>query len=323
MSILLIGQRNDPHIDAVHQRLLEGGSDVEILDTVEEIPETKISVKVPGVVESNLINSGTSKSVDWITVSAVWWRVKPPIIRAKPPTVETLANTEFRKREWTHAIIPLESILPKIKWINSPIAQLKAGHKLYQLELAQQANFQIPRTLISNDPAEVRSFISECRDDAVYKPLTAYRDPLSPLITFTTAVTRQSLAEQDNPIMQAPGIYQENIKKAYELRITVIGDNVFAVKILSQDCPGAEQDWRKEIDSVQYDHYSLPADIDRKLRTLNNSLNLSFCAYDFIVDQQGRYVFLEANPAGQWLWLENKLQLPIADALSQTLQRID
>ena len=33
---------------------------------------------------------------------------------------------------------------------------------------------------------------------------------------------------------------------------------------------------------------------------------------DFIVDESGKWIFLEVNPNGQWLWLEQILQIDIS-----------
>jgi hypothetical protein len=37
----------------------------------------------------------------------------------------------------------------------------------------------------------------------------------------------------------------------------------------------------------------------------------------------GRYVFLEVNPAGQWLFIEGRTGQPISAGLAQTLVRHD
>jgi hypothetical protein len=37
------------------------------------------------------------------------------------------------------------------------------------------------------------------------------------------------------------------------------------------------------------------------------------------VTPEGRYVFLEVNPAGQYMWIESKLGLPITAALADAL----
>ena len=42
-------------------------------------------------------------------------------------------------------------------------------------------------------------------------------------------------------------------------------------------------------------------------------------ALDFIVTPEGRHVFLEVNPSGEFLWLMQRPGLPIADALADVL----
>ena len=44
-------------------------------------------------------------------------------------------------------------------------------------------------------------------------------------------------------------------------------------------------------------------------------MGLYFGAFDFILDPDGRYVFLEMNPFGQWVWIEQLCTLRIADSL--------
>jgi len=48
-------------------------------------------------------------------------------------------------------------------------------------------------------------------------------------------------------------------------------------------------------------------------------LGLRFGAIDIIVTPDDRYVFLEINPNGQWLWIEEETGLPIRDAICTEL----
>ena len=48
-------------------------------------------------------------------------------------------------------------------------------------------------------------------------------------------------------------------------------------------------------------------------------LGLNYGACDFIVTPEGRHVFLEVNPAGEFFWLEKHPGLPIAGALADVL----
>ena len=60
------------------------------------------------------------------------------------------------------------------------------------------------------------------------------------------------------------------------------------------------------------------ADIER-LRRLHARLGLAYGAYDLIVDRTGELVFLEVNPGGQWLWLEEATGVPISRAVATLL----
>jgi hypothetical protein len=52
------------------------------------------------------------------------------------------------------------------------------------------------------------------------------------------------------------------------------------------------------------------------------ALGLRFAALDFIVAPDGRWWFLEANPNGQWGFIEDATGQPIADAIAADLQGV-
>ena len=58
---------------------------------------------------------------------------------------------------------------------------------------------------------------------------------------------------------------------------------------------------------ASFDVDRLPPGIERATTRLLEELNLKYAASDFIVDRDGRFHFLEANPHGAWLWLEDAL----------------
>ncbi|MCY0725966.1 hypothetical protein OVW19_29935, partial [Klebsiella pneumoniae] len=63
----------------------------------------------------------------------------------------------------------------------------------------------------------------------------------------------------------------------------------------------------------------LPEDVAARLRALLGRLGLRQGAVDLIRTPQGRHVFLEINPVGEWGMLERDLGLPIADAIAEEL----
>jgi glutathione synthase/RimK-type ligase-like ATP-grasp enzyme len=94
---------------------------------------------------------------------------------------------------------------------------------------------------------------------------------------------------------------------------------VFAVKIDSQEKEQTKYDWRKDQLNVGYKTFDLPIEIKTKLLALHKEFKLVYGAYDFIVDPNGEYYFLEVNPAGQWLWMEEAIGLNISEAVAKRL----
>jgi hypothetical protein len=95
----------------------------------------------------------------------------------------------------------------------------------------------------------------------------------------------------------------------------------YGKRVLREAFPSEFIDWGKstEID-LGIGH---PARIEYLLITLTRELGLSFAAIDLVLNQEGKYFFLEVNPSGQWLWVEDKTGLPISDAVADWLEGFD
>ena len=171
----------------------------------------------------------------------------------------------------------------------------RAEHKPLQLKLAQALGLDVPRTLMTNDPDEVRAFAASCPSGVVTK------------MTSSFAV----YVEQG----------QEQVAKAVELRVRVVGDQVMAAAIDSQARPGARNDWRREGVALieAWQPYTLPEPVRLRVLRLMDALGLNYGAFDFIVTPEGRHVFLEVNPVGEFMWLLRYPGLPIAEALADVL----
>ena len=49
------------------------------------------------------------------------------------------------------------------------------------------------------------------------------------------------------------------------------------------------------------------------------SFDINFASIDMIVTPEGEFVFLDLNPNGQWLWLEEELGLPLVATMADLL----
>ena len=70
-------------------------------------------------------------------------------------------------------------------------------------------------------------------------------------------------------------------------------------------------DWRDPALKVSFTPSRLPANIERLCRAMLSRLGLCYGAFDFIRTTDGRLVFLEVNPTGEWAWLEERLGFPM------------
>jgi len=191
------------------------------------------------------------------------------------------------------------------------------------LKTASSIGFQTPKTLITNDPTDLLSFYELCSGNVIVKPIRKgrikYQDGIK--LIYSNRVTRIH-TDKSNLIKYAPTFFQEYIPKEFELRITMIGNEIFAVAIYSQEESLTVDDWRRDQEcKLKYAEYRLPPDIESHCRQLLKYFDLQFGAIDMIVTPNGEYFFLEINPNGQWAWIEEITSLPLSEALMNLLVR--
>ncbi|ARU17752.1 MvdC/MvdD family ATP grasp protein [Croceicoccus marinus] len=313
--ILLVTNKRDLTTDFIVVELRRRGRAFHRLNT-EDLPQASVRFN-PRAGGSWAIDS-SDLNLRLEDVGAAYYR-RPG--SPEPAGARDEATAKYLADEWSAVTKGLWNALEG-RWLSSPFAILRAEDKPRQLATASALGFDVPETLISNDFAAASAFVAKA--GAIGKPLrhslvergeagevlfTARLDPLKPI--DRTAVSL------------APVIYQHEVRKAYDVRATVIGDRVFAVAIHSQDHDETTVDWRSgtRLD-LRHEAIELPANIIDKCRALTQKLDLRYGAIDLIADQDGRYWFLEINPNGQWAWIERRTGLPLASAIVDELEAI-
>ena len=96
---------------------------------------------------------------------------------------------------------------------------------------------------------------------------------------------------------------------------------MFAVEIHSQEYEEARVDWRKgNMTHLPHQLHHLPPSIENKCTALVKKLGLAFGAIDLILTPEGKYVFLEINPNGQWAWIQQLCpDIPLRETLADLL----
>lgn len=139
-------------------------------------------------------------------------------------------------------------------------------------------------------------------------------------VLFTSIIASDHLLNM-NGLDQYPMTFQSNIRKKLELRATVVDENVFCAAIDSNAHSNMNVDWRKRgLDTLEYwFKYQLPEYIEHQLIMLTKTLGLKYGAIDLILSPEGRYIFLEINPSGEFYWMDEYTDLNICEAISNQL----
>lgn len=251
-------------------------------------------------------------------IAGVFWRIKPAL-PSEIPGAAAMLEDKFRAYEWRNVILALESFVIG-KSINPLEAQSKLSRKVLQLQLAIECGLLVPNTVVSNHSTDILSMLSG--NKIIYKTANTFMTYDATI--FTNQVTAETIGINANAIFLAPGIFQTEIAKMYELRVTIVAEYVFVVKIDSQRQALTRLDWRHDQREYLFSPGQLSEDTSRKLLEFHRRSGLIFATYDFIVDTNGAEIFLECNPAGQWLFVGDKLGLPISEAIAaELLKRTD
>ncbi len=245
-------------------------------------------------------------------VSAVWYR------RIRPMTLDpALTDGVARLFAWSESNEALLGAFYALDcyWMNHPAADEIAQRKIRQLQVAQDVGLSIPETCITNSPASARAFIETHAPGEVIRK--AFRN-IAEAPRETALVLPEDLARIDTGAY-APVIFQRFIAAELDLRTTVVDGEMFTAAIRSD--ADHQVDYRNGLGSAEVTPYRLPDDVAGKLQLLMERLDLRFGAVDFRVTPDGDHVFLEVNPAGEYLFVVDRIDLPIPQAIAAALER--
>ena len=308
--VLVLTAPVDPTADMVLTHLHSDGVPFLRLDSAQFPTEVTLTGEI-GQQHSRWRTALNGVSLD--DVGTVYYR-RPGRFEFNPSIpLETISWCEGQARFGFWGV--LESL--PATWINSPSSVHQAEYKPRQLAHATAAGLVVPPTLITNDPHAVADFATRQPHGIVTKTLYArmprIEDGRLSGVAYTSDVPPERY--RDPAIAATAHLFQATLVKKADLRVTVVGDNVFATEIKN---PG-ELDWRRGHDNITYRPCELPDTVVTGVHRLMRSLNLVFGALDFILTEQG-YHFIEINPNGQWGWIEHQTGQPISGALATALK---
>ena len=311
--ILVVSYAGEDHTTEVVRRLEAQGREVCLMDLGDFPAQAQLALSWGNGALPDYRASTSKGRVDLRRARAGWWRRVRPFEAA--PGVRS-RDRVFAESETSQAVFGMLDSLA-CAWINPRLPDEAAHHKPSQWTVAQQVGLRLPRTLVTNEPQAARRFIQEVGvGRTVFKAFLASTEDWRE----TRLVLREDLDRLDS-VRYAPVIFQEYVE-GVDLRITIVGEKVFAAAIDARKT-SYPVDMRMAVGEATVNAVTLPSDVVSGLRRLMDRLGLVYGAIDMRRADDGSYYFLEVNPAGQWLFVENRTGLPISQAVADSLASLE
>ena len=322
--ILIISYEGDPHAVVVKEKLGAMREEVLLLDYAEYPANWQISASLDRDGKTEITFELPDRKFLGSAVRSVWYR------RAKDPGArlryQSSALAGYIQREAKTFLRSLPHLL-KAFWVSHPEAIERASLKPLQLSVASLLGFRIPATMVGNAPAGITSLLgktygADIVTKAVDMPYVAIDSAVQSqnLILYTSRLSATELVANVERTRNCPIIVQELIEKECDVRVTVVGTQVFAAAIVRETDDG-RVDWRHYDLPNRYERHTLPQEIAQRCVASVKELGLAFGCIDLGYTKSGEYVFFEINPSGQWLPSEIFAGVLISDTLAEMLAR--
>lgn len=197
-------------------------------------------------------------------------------------------------------------------------------NKLQVLLEATKHGLKVPTSLVCTQKDQLTKFSQKHSTALISKPIQDalyFFDQHHKYYSYTSKVSH--IVDQ-MPENFYPSLFQEEVKKAYELRIFFDGDGYYPMAIFTKQIEGCVVSDSRSNHSDAPNRmvpYRLPASVERKLKALMKTLGLTTGSIDMMVTKAREFVFLEVNPSGQFGFLsyhcnyqiEQKIALKISE----------
>lgn len=319
--ILLVGYKDDPHLDRVSTELNRRGNEYIRLDT-SLFPG--ISFKIDLSFSNDLFNGSINICNKYISVNeirSVFFKEIRSLSNLKNNISSNKFDYIYSESEETLYSLWQTLSFNKCLWLNDPLNMIKYSNKFYQLQIAKQLGFKIPKTIITSSLTKAIEFIRSNKNGTITKLLNSggiiIDDEGNNYGAPTSFVDETKVKEFSYALDMVPYGFQEYILKGIDLRITIIGDTIFPVEIHSKLL-----DWRIDnVERLPHIEHELPIEIRHLCIKLTEQLGYGYSAIDMIKDIDGNYYFLEINSVPAWAWIEDLTTFKICSSICDLLNK--
>jgi hypothetical protein len=318
--ILILTQPLDEHADYVSQKLRKRGADFVRFNSAQFPSQAEVSLSYSLTRHTRYTLRVGEQSINLNNLKAVWYRrPKYPVPHEE---ISDKLSRDFVEEECKTFMSDVWNSLDCL-WLPAPPFVIKRAQlKASQLKVAAALGFELPPTLFTNSPKDFLEFYRQHNGNIVNKSAGlsfSSSKAFDTFVRYTEVVSKRDVGYA-HAVRYCPLIFQAYVPKRVELRITVVGQKVFAAEIHSQQTNHTRYDWRRyDRYKTPYFPHELPPEVEQRCVQLVERLGLCYGAIDMVLTPDGRYVFLEINPNGQYLWIEGATGLPISDAICDLL----
>jgi glutathione synthase/RimK-type ligase-like ATP-grasp enzyme len=282
MTVGLLGAPDDPQV-ATLARLL--GAEARIIDSWNFPAKVPLTIRPPELRSIYVRQLNASPLVDDRGMKENWYG--------------TMMAHREKGAFLTGWLLTAEEA--GVRLVNSPRTEV-CGNKPYQLALFRRAGIDVPDTLVTNDPEEVRAFAAR-HSRVIYKPVGG---------GATTRPLETRDLERLDLLRNAPVLFQEYIP-GENVRVYVVGTEVVSSSVIETT---DDYDFRRaEGKAVPC---ALPAPVRDGCVSASRVCGFAFTSIDIRRDGD-RWAFLEANASPMWAGYDRKTDGRVGPALARFL----
>jgi hypothetical protein len=302
--ILLCGIPTEEPVDRVRQELDSLGLPYDVFDQRAFARAALAFEVVAGRVTGRLTLEGRRHRLEDVTgvyIRLMDHRLLPEVRRQGPASPAGLACQAL------HQALGHWCEIAPARVLNRSAPMASNFSKPYQAQLIRAEGFEVPETLITNDPDLVHDFRRR-HGRVIYKSISGVR-------SIVRTLEEEDLARL-GAIRWCPTQFQAFVPGA-NIRVHVVGTEVFATAIATE-----ATDYRyahRDGDAAELTATTLPGAWSDRCVRLARALRLDFAGIDLKITPDGRVVCFEVNPSPAYSYYEAHTGQPIANAVARYL----
>ena len=300
-NVIIIGALDDQQSVYMYKKLFKFGVNPYIFDTRNLPNNVLFSYDVNSPSGGYLQLPELDKKIYFETIKGCYIRAFKGVVYSKEKD-PLLREVVYWNNE--AALGSLCRIL-SCNWVNSLESVITHRYKPLQLQLMKQNGIKVPETLITNDPDAVKKLCLESDSEYIYKPIRGWAN--------TAILKKEDLEDERLSSVRYSPITLQQCIKGQDIRVYVIGDEIFSVGIESSDVDSRSSENNKHF------RIEIPDDIKKMCIKICKMMGLVYTAVDMKRTENGEYFVFEANATPVFINDEIDCKYPISDKICELL----